>query len=730
MRTLLLASSALLFAQPVLAQTTSAPADSETERGDDIVVTATRSETPLEQVPASVTVQDVDDLRRNGFTFGTDEYRGVPGVFFRRGEGDGDEFPFVSFRGSLGTEGSLSLVDGIPIVGLYEETQLNEIPYDAVERVEIVRGPVSALYGRGALYGATNYILRDVGERGVTASLSAGSDDFYRGEATLSLPFAGDGGALLTGSYEDYGGWRANGGRRIWNIFGKVDFQLGAATDLSIYANYNDRFSDLPNGIPLDAQGEVIDVAGGRAGFLGFGAPFNDTQNLLTALRLEHRFNDDLSVTARASYRNIDRFVRLNFFDPFSTNLSAGVAGFNGFRGETSQRVYFGEGVVNWRSGSHNIIAGASYERSNIREDIRWSGQNGFTPECGFTFFAVEVDVGSGNVLNRNNPCFVIDAPLTNDAFTNTFWGAFIQDEISLTDRWTLTLGGRYDSFRRTATYFPIADVTPGGVLRGSADAFSPKATLSYRTDWGQIYAAYGRGFNSNFGATFEWDPVQYARPETRPTTIDSYEIGVKGRALGDAVRFEAAIYLTRQRNRRQIVDNPAAAADFTQPFNLVTFGDLYEGRGFEAAVEFRPARGTNFRFNYSYIDPEWISYSLNTFAGPVDYSGRTPTGVPQHIVYASVDQQVTPWLNARAILEWYDDYFITIDNRVRTGGYELVTLNARIAPPNWRGVTLDLTLLNALDRDYYSYFGGRENPTYAVPGPPRQFRVTLRGQF
>jgi outer membrane receptor protein involved in Fe transport len=69
---------------------------------DEIVVTATRGERRLVDVPADVTVKDIDTLRRDGFTFGTDEFRGVPGVSFRRGEGDGDEFPYVSIRGSTG----------------------------------------------------------------------------------------------------------------------------------------------------------------------------------------------------------------------------------------------------------------------------------------------------------------------------------------------------------------------------------------------------------------------------------------------------------------------------------------------------------------------------------------------------------------------------------------------------------------------------------------------------
>ena len=134
---------------------------------DRVVVTATRTEQTLEQVPAAVAVQDMAELRDRGFVSGTDEFRGVTGVFFRRGEGDADEFPYVSIRGSTGTEGFLVLVDGIPQVGMFEEAQLNELPYDAIDRIEIIKGPVSALYGRGALYGAV-VLTERAGSPGLT----------------------------------------------------------------------------------------------------------------------------------------------------------------------------------------------------------------------------------------------------------------------------------------------------------------------------------------------------------------------------------------------------------------------------------------------------------------------------------------------------------------------------------------------------------------------------------
>ncbi|WP_367114203.1 TonB-dependent receptor plug domain-containing protein, partial [uncultured Sphingomonas sp.] len=78
-------------------------ADDQTTNADDIVVTATRTEKSLLDVPAAITVIDNDDLRRRGLTVGSDEFRGIPGIFFRRTDGDAEDTLQFSFRGVTGS---------------------------------------------------------------------------------------------------------------------------------------------------------------------------------------------------------------------------------------------------------------------------------------------------------------------------------------------------------------------------------------------------------------------------------------------------------------------------------------------------------------------------------------------------------------------------------------------------------------------------------------------------
>jgi outer membrane cobalamin receptor len=244
------------------------------------------------------------------------------------------------------------------------------------------------------------------------------------------------------------------------------------------------------------------------------------------------------------------------------------------------------------------------------------------------------------------------------------------------------------------------------------------------------VYASYGRGFNSNFGATFENDPLQYARPNLVPTTLDSYEIGLKGQTANGVFRYELAAFYSEQANRRIFTPNPDVAGNPAAPRTLITFGDKLSVRGVEVALVLRPAKGTQVQINYSHVDGNWDRFTLSTFGGPVDLSGRAPVGVPRNTLFVSADQAITPWMSARAQLEVYDDYPVTLDNRVVAGGYEQVTLNLRIAPPMWKGVTVDLAMLNALGTEYNFLFGGRTDPTYATPGPPQQFRATIAKAF
>lgn len=717
------------------AETEDATPDLQKENENKIVVTATRTEKPIIEVPAAVTIRDMDELLKQGFTYGTDEFRGVPGVFFRRGEGDGEEFPFISIRGITGNHGNdtfLALVDGIPFVGPDEEVLLYEVPYPIVDQVDIVRGPISALYGRGAISGAVNYRTREPNDDSTRLSITSGNNDYYRGQVLIERQLDNDVGLLASVSYEDYEGWRENSARETTSAFLKTIVPVGDKNLLTTWLSWFDREAEVPSVIPTLADGTIVDVIGGNESFLGYRPTRNNINGWISAIRFETELTDKINLQSTFQARSFDTDVRLNFYDYFEFNPNDNIMGVNGFGTNSEANVYYAETIFNWDLGKHNIVAGVSYEQATLDEEDRWSGELDpfFSGECGFRFYAILIDYSNGEVTNDQpgNTCFVREQLRTAADTTNQFYGLFVQDEISLSEKLTLTLGARFDKFERDIDFSVIGTLPVTQQASGDADAVSPKASLSYKVGNGILYGSYGRGFNSNFGPVFQWEPDRYARDEA-PTTIDSYELGWKGQTDDKNLYWELALFHMEQKDRRIFVSNP----DPEGPPTLATTGQLYTSHGFESALTWRMTDSTQFIAGYTYLSPEWDELILAGSFGAADsdFSGNTPQGVPESIFYSELTHDFSDSLTTKLSYEWYDDYFVDLSNSFKKGQYELVNLSATYIPKNWENTAFDLSITNLLDKDYFFYFAGSSTAiTNVSPGVPRQIRLTFRKTF
>ena len=532
---------------------------------------------------------------------------------------------------------------------------------------------------------------------------------------------------MFSANYEDFEGWRENSNREIASVFLKGSVPVGERGTLNGYVTYYDRLSEVPSVIPTLSDGTIIDVPGGPESYIGYAPTFNDVEGLITAVKYEHSVSDTLGFQFTGQVRNYDRETKLNFYSESGFDPAKTTVGFLGFGTASDSTIYYGEGTVNWTTGKHSIVAGLSTERAELDDEESWSGQHGFTFFCGFRFYFISVDYSTGQVINDQHPCFARDQLSTAADMTNTFFGAFIQDEIALTDRWTLTVGLRYDQFDRKVDYRFIGTFPSDERVKGDADAFTPKASISYRYGGGMFYGSYSQGFNSNFGPLFQWNPNQYLRVE-EPTTLDNYELGWKGRGLDGRLEWETAIFFLEQKNRRVFVSNP----DPFGPSQLATTGQIYSSRGLEASLRFRPTERTSGTLTYAYVDPEWDEFILpGSFGAPDrDFSGATPTGVPENTFYVELEHEFSSRVTARVTYEWYGDYYVDLANSVKNGSYDLLGLSATFTANE--NIAVDVSITNLLDEEYYFYLAGLDDTltSRVTPGVPRLARATLHWRF
>jgi vitamin B12 transporter len=212
---------------------------------DPVVVTATKTETPQERLGAAVTVVTEEEIQERNYATLEEALRHVPGVDIQRSGGLGKTAQ-IRIRGA-GTQQVQVMVDGMrvksPTLGV---TELTDISLDAIERIEVVRGPQSTLHGADAIGGVVNIITKKgQGPPSGTVKLEGGTFETYREQATLSGSWKAFS-YSLSGSHYDTRGYLKNDDATQNAFAGRFDFAFPWDGNLSLTARYSKTWSDLP----------------------------------------------------------------------------------------------------------------------------------------------------------------------------------------------------------------------------------------------------------------------------------------------------------------------------------------------------------------------------------------------------------------------------------------------------------------------------------------------------
>jgi iron complex outermembrane receptor protein len=622
------ALSAIALSTPAIAQNAESTSDQVNENDNTIIVTARRQSESLQDVPASVTVFTAETLAKTGVQRADDFIQLTPGVTIVTGTAEaGDtQINIRGINGARDAESSVALVvDGI----LKTNTaQLNQ-DQGTLRQVEILKGPQGALYGRNAAAGAIVIQTVKPGDRlegGIT--VRAAEDETYLATGYVSVPLGESAGLVLSGNYSTTDGFFRNDflnsntidDQEVWGIDGRFVAELGPDTELDIKARYADltgasiNFNasfHLPNFAAVDpAFFENVNTH--PFNFFSNIRPTNDQQTFEVSAKVEHKF-DAVTLTAWALYSDVDQsltadgtsadFARFIDFTGTATGdlarasaaCFASTAQLTGF--PLNAPTFIGNTPIPFIFDPANGSTFGAYspttcdgtqlqvrQQSDFSAEIRLAsnGDGDFNWQIGAYYLNIDREVGIslGADLGLGVSRELFNAPgsdnpttqLFHDAFKTDVYALFASVDANLTDRFALSLAGRYDiEDRRVSSLVPNVNdpITGGPINPGQAFGpipdqsktfreFQPKISLRYElTDDINLYGNWGIGFksggfnNQGSAAIVDQQLNQFIgtnvliEDQYRKEVSSAFEAGVKGNVFDGAVTFDLAGYYT-----------------------------------------------------------------------------------------------------------------------------------------------------------------------------------------
>lgn len=632
---LTLASGAALGAIALSAPATAqdAPASDQAAAEDNaIIVTARRQSESVAEVPAAITVFGAEVLTKTGVQRADDFIQLTPGVTIVTGTAEaGDtQINIRGINGARDAESSVALVvDGI----LKTNTaQLNQ-NQGTLRQVEILKGPQGALYGRNAAAGAIVLQTLKPGDRlegGVL--VRAAQDSTYLGNAYIATPLGETAGLVVSANYSTTDGFFRNrflansktiDDQEVFGLDARLVMELGPDTELDVKARYADlkgasiNFNaafHLPNFAAVDPA-FFEDVNEHPFGFYSNIRPTNDQTTFEASAKLEHDF-DAVTLTAWLLYSDVDQsltadgtsadFARFTF--PGATPASvaaanacaASTAALTGF--PLNAPTFIGSSpipfIFNPASGSTfgpyspTTCDGTQFQirqQEDISGEIRLAsnGDGPFNWQVGAYYLHIDrqvgvslgADLGQGvirelyNAPGTSNPT----TQLYHDAFTTDVYALFASADWDVSDRFNVSLAGRYDIEDREveslvpAVFDPFTGgpINPGQTVAGGVvqpiapqsqtfKQFQPKISLRYElSDDINLYGNWGVGFKSggfnNQGSAAIVDQAfnQFIGTDVlindqyRKEVSSAFEAGVKGSLFDGVVTFDLAGYYT-----------------------------------------------------------------------------------------------------------------------------------------------------------------------------------------
>ncbi|MBW4646859.1 MAG: TonB-dependent siderophore receptor [Goleter apudmare HA4340-LM2] len=476
--------------------------------------TATKTDTPLRDIPQSIQViprQIIDDQKTTRLR---DILQNVSGVIPGSGYQNSD--------------------DRVRIRGFVQETAFRDgirdndpaTNFANVERVEVLKGPASVLFGNTQPGGIVNIVTKQpLSDPYYNVDLSVGNYAFYRTALDLSGPLNVDKTLLyrLNLSYQNAGSFRDFVSSENIFVAPVIAWKASENTDLNFFFEYTNRdykpdrgviaIGDRPGSVPITRF---------------FGEPSIDegtVTNSKFGYNLEHRFSQDwqLRQTLAINIRTFDEIrVQVLGLQADGRTARRNIANFGGSIAEDYRLQT--DVIGNFKTGTitHKLLFGLDLNRFTDFDD-------GFS---GGPFASIDIF----------NPVYFV--PITRPTtvrivqnFTNTL-GFYVQDQITIAENLKLLLGGRFDTISTEEK-----NIVTQGVTNGSNSAFTPRVGIVYQPIPPiSLYASYAESFVPVYGRSIDNSPFD-------PERGKQYEVGVKGEMFDGKLSATLAAYNLKKTN-------------------------------------------------------------------------------------------------------------------------------------------------------------------------------------
>lgn len=482
--------------------------------------TATRTDTPLRDIPQSIQVVPQEVLRDQQANRLEEALRNVSGVT----QAFSGPFSVNTFtiRGFIINEnsGNNFLRNGLP-----DPTIGGVVELPNIEQVEVLKGPASVLFGFGNPGGTINLVTKKpLRDPFYAIEATVGNYDFYRGAIDLSGPLNDSKTVLyrLNTSYRNSGYFIDFFDSEYFSVSPVLNFNVGERTNLSLDGEYVKVNAANYSGVPL--IGTILPNPNGEIPRnRNYAEPFSESNQTIGGIgyRLEHKFSDNwiLRNAFRASFRRYDD----NFTIPASlsqNDLRTLNRFYREFELNHDTYAVITDVVGNFSTGSiqHQLIVGFDLNRFTQRRIISDT--------------ATQIDLFNPVY---NQPLGPLELFLDDDTRRDSL-GIYIQDQVILAEKLKLLLGLRFDTFEQTTL-----DLFAKTEINQSDNAFSPRIGIVYQPIPPiSLYAGYSRSFTPPpVGTALNLTPFQ-------PERGTQYEVGVKA-DLSDRLSATLAFYeLTR----------------------------------------------------------------------------------------------------------------------------------------------------------------------------------------